>query len=193
MIVRHPKGLGGKGREDDALHYQFDVTATLIEMLGGSVPGSWDAVSFFPAFAEGRSAGREFLVVSNCAWACQRSVRWSDYLLMRTYHSGFHNFPDLMLYNLKDDPHETHDIAQMEPALVNEAICKLDQWATDEMRRSKRTVDPMWIAMREGGPFHARFTNPRFEQYKERLRETGRAEHAEDLEKRRKRLTTWPH
>lgn len=193
MIVRHPEGLGGKGRVDDALYYQFDVTATLIEMLGGGVPESWDAVSFFSAFAEERSEGRDFLVVSNCAWACQRSVRWSDYLLMRTYHSGFHNFPDLMLYNVKDDPHEINDLALVKPELVHEGLAKLDQWTTDEMRRSKRTVDPMWIAMREGGPFHARFTSPRFEQYKQRLRETGRAEHAEDLERRRKRLITWPH
>ena len=193
MIIRHPEGLGGKGRMDDALHYQFDATATLVDMLGGDVPDSWDAVSYLSAFAEERPEGRDFLVVSNCAWACQRSVRWSDYILMRTYHSGFHNFPDLMLYDLKADPHETNDLAAAEPWIVHEGLAKLDQWHTDEMRRSKRTVDPMWTVMREGGPFHARFTDPKFELYKQRLRDTGRAEHAESLERRKKRLVTWPH
>jgi arylsulfatase A-like enzyme len=193
MIVRHPKGTGGEGRTDEALHYQFDVTSTLVDFLGGRVPQSWDGVSFLNAIKEGRSEGRDFLVVSNCAWACQRSVRWSDYLMMRTYHSGFHNFPDMMLFNLKDDPHETTDLASANPDLVNQGLAMLERWTADEMRRSKRTVDPMWIAMREGGPFHARFTDPRFEQYKQRLHETGRAHHAEDLERRRQRLTTWPH
>ena len=47
-----------------------------------------------------------------------------------------------------------------------------DEDPADEMRRSQRTVDPMWIVMREGGPFHARFTSPQFESYKQRLRET---------------------
>jgi choline-sulfatase len=193
MIVRHPKGLGGVGRVDEALHYQFDVTATLVEMLGGEVPEAWDARSFYPAFEEQNAEGRGYLVVSNCAWACQRSVRWSHYLLVRTYHSGFHNFPDLMLYDVTEDPHEVDDMAEMEPALVNEGLALLEGWTADEMRRSRRTVDPMWIVMREGGPFHARFTSPQFEAYKERLRQTGRAEHAEDLQRRRDRLTTWPH
>jgi arylsulfatase A-like enzyme len=193
MIVRHPKGLGGRGRVDDALHYQFDITATLIEMLGGEVPTSWDGTSFYAAFEERDCEGREFLVVANCAWACQRSVRWSDYLLMRTYHSGFHNFPDLMLFDVANDPHELNDMSLTDPALVHEGLAMLERWTADEMRRSQRTVDPMWIAMREGGPFHARFTSPSFERYVQRLRETGRAQHAADLERRRQRLTTWPH
>ena len=193
MIVRHPKGLGGAGRIDWALHYQFDVAATLIELLGGEVPEVWDGQSFYPAFEAGREAGREYLVVSNCAWACQRSVRWGHHLLVRTYHSGFHPFPDLMLYDVTEDQHELEDLAATEPGLVNEGLALLEQWTADEMRRSQRTVDPMWIVMREGGPFHARFTSPQFEAYQQRLRETGRAHHADDLQRRRDRLTTWPH
>ena len=81
----------------------------------------------------------------------------------------------------------------MEPAVVNEGRALVEGWTADEMRRSRRTVDPMWIVMREGGPFHARFTSPQFSAYQERLRQTGRAEHAEDLQRRRDRLTTWPH
>jgi hypothetical protein len=113
--------------------------------------------------------------------------------LVRTYHSGFHPFPDLMLYDVTEDRHELEDLAATEPALVNEGLALLEGWTADEMRRSQRTVDPMWIVMREGGPFHARFTSPRFEAYKQRLRETGRAHHADALDQRRARLTTWPH
>ena len=94
-----------------------------------------------------------------------------------------------MLYDVTEDQHELEDLAAIEPALVNEGLALLEQWTADEMRRSQRTVDPMWIVMREGGPFHARFTSPQFEAYKQRLRETGRGQHAEDLQRRRERLS----
>ena len=47
--------------------------------------------------------------------------------------------------------------------------------------------------MREGEPFHDRLTNSQFEACKQRLRETGRADYADELDRRRKRRTTWPH
>ena len=193
LIIRHPQGVGGKGRVDTALHYQFDYAATVIEMLGGKAPGTWDGVSFWDAFREEREQGREYLVVANCAWACQRAVRWDDYILIRTYHSGFKNYPDIMLFNLAEDPHELNDLSDACPELVAQGIAKLEQWTTAEMRRSQRTVDPMWTVMREGGPFHARFTDPKFEDYKERLRQTGREQFAAELDRRAGRLTTWPH
>ncbi len=43
-----------------------------------------------PWLSEGRQEGREWLVWGNCAWSCQRSVRWRDWLLLRTHprHAG---------------------------------------------------------------------------------------------------------
>jgi len=185
LIVRHPQGVGGRGRVDRALHYQFDWAATLLQMLGRQVPPSWDGVSFCDAFRQERESGRDYLVVSNCAWACQRSVRWEDYLLIRTYHSGFKNYPELMLFDVAADPHELDDLAPKEPERVAEGIAKLERWTTDELNRSPRPVDPLRLVLSEGGPFHARYPDPKFEEYKQRLRETGREAFAEDLEQRR--------
>lgn len=188
MILRHPQGLGGRGRVDRALHYQFDVGATLLEMLGGTVPASWDAVSFLRAFQEEREEGRDFLVVSNCAWACQRAVRWNDYLLIRSYHTGLKNYPDYMLFNLNEDPHELNNLAADRPDLVGEGLARLDAWWSAEMMRSPRAVDPLWIVMREGGPFHARYHSDNYRRYLDRLRETGRAAFAEALERKAAQL-----
>ncbi|MCS6760356.1 MAG: sulfatase, partial [Candidatus Devosia euplotis] len=88
MILRWPGAPGG--RVERGLHYQFDVSATLLELLGGEVPALWDGRSTADAFAKGEDAGREFLVLSQGAWTCQRSVRFEDYLCMRTYHDGYH-------------------------------------------------------------------------------------------------------
>ena len=49
------------------------------------------------------------------------------------------------------------------------------------MQTSDYEVDPMWNVIREGGPFH---TRNRLEPYCERLRQSGRAHHAETLMKK---------
>lgn len=57
LIVRWP-GMG-PARVDAALHYHLDFAATLIELLGGTVPTNWDGIGFADAFrAVGRMAAR---------------------------------------------------------------------------------------------------------------------------------------
>ena len=79
-------------------------------------------MSFADAVEDGQRPGRDQLVISQCAHVCQRSVRWdtNPWLYMRTYHDGFHLFPDEMLFDLASDPHEQHDLAGEHPEVVNE-------------------------------------------------------------------------
>ena len=53
--------------------------------------------SFASSLRAGTDAGREHLVITQGAWACQRAVRFADYLCMQTSHAGYHDFDDLML------------------------------------------------------------------------------------------------
>ncbi len=178
MIVRIP---GMKPRIDNAFHYQFDVAATVLEMVGGKIPPLWDATSFTDAFKEGRDEGRDYLVISQMAWSCQRSVRFREWLMMRTYHDGLKDFLPVMLYDVKNDPHLLNDLAEEKPEIVNEALAKLEIWHADMMATSTNPIDPLQTVLREGGPFH---TRNHLERYGERLKETGRSHHAEALMKR---------
>jgi choline-sulfatase len=178
LIVRAP-GLIGEPYVDRGLHYQYDWTATLVELVGGEVPGNWDAVPFTNAFGGGGSQGRDYLVVSQNAWSCQRSVRWGDYICLRTYHDGLKQLEPVMLYNLKDDPHEQRNLAAERPDLVDRAMGMLADWHHNMVLTSTHGVDPMMTVLREGGAFHTRGMLPRYAQ---RLRETGREHHAERLE-----------
>jgi Arylsulfatase A and related enzymes len=179
LIVRWPGVSGGQaGRADTALHYHFDWAATLIELAGGKVPPVWDGQGFTEAFQAGRSEGREYLVVSQGAWSCQRSVRWGNHLCIRSYHDGYHGFPDVMLFNVAEDPHEQRDLAESHPELVREAMAHLDAWHGEMMRTATTGEDPMWTVIREGGPLHTRGALP---AYLARLRDTERAHWADLL------------
>ncbi|MGD0091926.1 MAG: sulfatase, partial [Planctomycetota bacterium] len=112
MLIRWP-GLTQPGAVDTALHYQTDVAATVIASAGGTVPAHWDGQSFplalgapasrrpAPEGSEGK--GRDYLVVSQCAWSCQRAARWGDYIFIRSYHTGLKNYPARMLFDISAD------------------------------------------------------------------------------------------
>lgn len=187
LIVRWP-GIT-RAAVDPGLHYQIDWAATMVELLGQKVPGHWDSRSFADSLGNpaSTSGGRDYLVISQGAWSCQRSVVLRDngqqYVCIRSYHDGYHGFPDVMLFNTDADPHEQQDLAQQRPDLVGRAMTMLSDWHAKMMQpttpaKASAGADPMWEVLREGGPFHTRGELPK---YLERLRATGRARWADAL------------
>ena len=180
FILRWPGMIEG-GRVDKALHYQFDIFASILELLGAELPARWDARSFAKALKEGREEGREFLVLSQMAWSCQRAVRFENWLIIRTYHDGLKDLPPIMLFDVERDPHETQNLANERPEVVEKGLSLLERWHSEMMATSLSPVDPMQVVLREGGPFH---TRAMLERYCEHLRRTGRGHHAETLMRR---------
>jgi len=179
LIIRWP-GLTG-GRVDRGLHYNLDLPPTLSELLGLRVPPAWDGRSFAASLVTGADTGRQHLVLSQCAWSCQRSVRWGPWLLLRTYHDGLKDLPPVMLFDVERDPHETRDLAVARPEVVREGLEILDIWHAEMMATAATDADPLWTVMHEGGPFH---TRGYLEPYCARLESTGRAAQAERLRAR---------
>lgn len=181
LLIRWP-GMTQPGLVNAGLHYNFDWAATLLELLGRETPANWDGRSFAGPLRNRQDGGREYLVLSQGAWACQRSARFDRdghaYLLMRTYHDGHKQVEPLMLFDLTLDPHEQVDLSSQRPDLVGIGLAHLSQWEREMMLTSPVNIDPMMTVLREGGPLHTRNTLP---AYVRRLRETGRAHHAERL------------
>jgi arylsulfatase A-like enzyme len=168
-------------RVQRSLCYPLDVAASMVELLGGSVPPQWDGRSLAQALREGREEGRPELVLTQGAWTCQRGVRWGDHLYIRTYHDGYHGYDDELLFDVVRDPHEQHNLALERPELVAAGQQRLAAWHTDVMQRSPSGRDPLDTVLLEGGPSHTRGKLP---GYLARLRATSRAEWAEILERR---------
>ncbi len=184
MIVRWP---GAKqGHVDSGLHYNLDLGPTLAELFGVDAPEAWDGQSYAPALTQGADCGRDFLVLSQCCHVCQRSVRFGPYQYIRTYHDFYHLFPQEMLFNVHEDPHEQHDLAPSRPELCQEGAHKLLAWHDDMMMGmcERYTVDPLWTVLHEGGPTHARGA---LKKYCERLEATGRGDAIEALKQRHPR------
>lgn len=177
LIIRWP-GMPG-GIVDDALHYNLDLPPTIAEIVGEESPPIWDGKSFASTIREGSRCGRDYLVLSQCAWSCQRGVRFGPWLAIRTYDPGLKEFSPHMLFDLEEDPHELRNLASEKPEVVDRALALLDEWHAEMMGASDYAEDPLWRVMREGGPAH---TRGRLESYCKRLRATGREHHADRLE-----------
>jgi arylsulfatase A-like enzyme len=177
-VVRGP-GIPG-GQVDEQLRYQLDLSATLVELAGGTVPAGWDGRSFCGELIGDGQTGerRDHLVLSCGAWATQRAVRFDDWLSIRTHHDAFHGFPTTMLFDVARDPHEQHDVADAHPDVVGRAAQLLLDWESAAMERSPSPVDPLATVLREGGGY---YTRGQLDRYLQRLVATGRDEWAARL------------
>lgn len=184
LIIRWPGSSLLQG-VDDKLHYHFDWAASLIDLLGGTIPAQWDGKSFVENDGASLGPGRDYLVLSQGAWAVQRGVRFGfenrDWLMLKTYHDGYKDFGPFSLFNLSDDPHEEADVGEARPDVLAHGELLLAAWQMEMLKKSDTDVDPLATVMREGGPFHTRGELP---AYLERLRATGRGAAAARLEAR---------
>jgi arylsulfatase A-like enzyme len=201
LIIKWPGGATGK--VEHGLHYQLDLVPTYAELMKLKTPDVWDGESFAEAVRTGAAAGRDELILSQMAHVCQRSVRWDagdrKWLYMRTYHDGYHPFGPEMLYDLTGDPHEQHDLADTEPAVCGEGARRLSAWHAEQMARVAARyphdpIDPLNLVLADGGPFHAQHPDAPgglgqphrsggLATYVQRLRDTGRGDHADRIER----------
>lgn len=202
FIVKWPGGARGN---NDRFHYNLDFAPTLMELLGGERQPVWDGESFARVLLNGdRDCGRDEVVFGQCAHVCQRSVRWDRWLYMHTYHDGLRAFPREMVFDLEADPHEQHDLGSLRPDLCKEGAWRLSRWHNDQMQKMASSgsdvVDSLWSVIKEGGPFHARMTEPGnpggregMERYIRHLKATGRVEAASMVRERLERHYSPPH
>lgn len=177
---------------DTQFHYALDLAPTLADLRGVDSPAGWDGQSFAGSLTEDKKTGRESLVITQGAWACQRGVRWDEWLLLRTYHDGFKDFAPVELYDIEADPHETADLAKERPSVVQKGLSILEAWLALRTKEAvtgtnggnpeapRGIIDPLKQVMAEGGPFYTRYA---LESYCERLRETDRNNAANRLER----------
>jgi len=172
---------GRQGAVDSGFHYSVDVLPTMAELLGVAPSANWDGQSYAASVVSDADTGRDSLVLSQMAHVCQRSARFGDWLYMRTYHDGFHLFDKEMLFNIKDDPYEEHDVKDAHPDICAQGAKIILDWHDEQMLKSDSPIDPMMTVLHEDGPYH---THGHLHEYIERLENTGRQAGADELRRR---------
>ncbi len=112
LIARWPGHIAA-GATTDHLCAAWDVLPTAVELAGGAPPSGVDGVSFLPALLGKPQNPHEFLYWETLDKGFWQAVRMGDWKAHRRGENG-----PIELYNLRDDPAESRDVASAQPETV---------------------------------------------------------------------------
>lgn len=109
------------GSETDLISAQYDVFPTLGELTGFQATGT-DGISFLPTLlsAPEKQKPHSFLYWEFPENDGQLAVRMGDWKLVAQHLKEANKTPALELYNLKEDPTESRDVAAEHPEIVEQ-------------------------------------------------------------------------
>ncbi|MBN2711245.1 MAG: sulfatase-like hydrolase/transferase, partial [Planctomycetes bacterium] len=163
-LIMHGPGIEA-GTVDENLHHSFDIAARTLTMNGIEIPESWHSCP--------DKNGRSHVVCSLLAQSVQRGVGFKVedrfYWYIRSWHDGWHNLPEEMLFNISSDPHLRENLAARLPEITAKGQSFLDEWG-----RTYSTAhgDPLEEVMSNENPGMTCGINR--EEYMVRLENTGR-------------------
>ena len=134
-IVWWKKGIA-KPAISNALVSQLDFFASLAELIGGDIPANTatDTQNELKALLGKNKTGRSYLVEQNINNTL--SVVCGDWKYIEpskaarvnvSTNTELGNFPEIQLYNIKDNPEETVNMAKNHPGIVRKLARLLDQ------------------------------------------------------------------
>ncbi|SMC46728.1 arylsulfatase [Pedobacter africanus] len=131
FIARWP-GKIKPGSKNDFISAQFDMMATFAEIAGAKT-NQTDGISLLPTLTgnEKMQKQREYLYFEYPEKGGQLAIRYGDWKGVKT---ELRKNPDnrWMIFNLKDDPSETQDVAAQHPDLIE----KFDQIVKKEHQKA---------------------------------------------------------
>jgi arylsulfatase A-like enzyme len=178
LIVAWPGGA--KGAQSEALIYQLDLGPTILELLGLAIPDGWDGASFAAALRGDAFDGRAVIVRGCGIYSFQRAIRCGDWLLIQTLHSGLYPLKPVYLFNLREDPHERVNLADVNRGKRLELQGVLAEWWGRYCTGPDSTRDPFQLSMDDGPDQY--YPAAKLVAH---LRSTARDDQLHDLQRRR--------
>ena len=132
LVVSWP-GLKKAGTQCDSPVASIDLYPTLLELAGLQSPKSQtlDGVSLAPVFRGANEISRPRLFWHFPCYVGKAtpssSIREGDFKLIEFFEDGGHR----ELYNLRTDPNEEHDLAQIMPDKADALYRTLKEWQTE--------------------------------------------------------------
>jgi arylsulfatase A-like enzyme len=131
------------------LLYNVDLSATLGDLTGGSIPEHYDGRSFSDHLRGLAGFQRDYLVWGHGLYTLQRAVRTRRHLMIRTYDDYGYQFDPLELYDVEADPYQTTNLRDQHPELVQQMDHYLAEWLHEQHVKPYAILDPMQVVLRE--------------------------------------------
>lgn len=148
LIVRWP-GVVPAGRRVHTMVQHLDLTPTLLEIGGVSLPSHLEGRSLIPLMT-GATDGPYYdrIITEECTWQAKWGLRTEAYKFILSREPDLHGNPMQELYDLRTDPAELHNLTDKQPDMAVRFERELEQWITERVTALGYADDPV----REQGP-----------------------------------------
>lgn len=137
LIVRWPGRIAAEKVSDDVVCLT-DVMATVAEILGTTLPATAgaDSVSFLPALMSKQATADNARAVVHHDFAGRFAIRQGDWKYVDPTTAPGRNPENLaLLFNLRDDPAESHSVLDENRAVAARLAELLDKYRSEERHR----------------------------------------------------------
>lgn len=111
------------GTTSNLISAQYDVMATLSDLVGFEKPVGTDGISFVPTLlGRNNQKQHDFLFWEYPEYGGQVAIRMGDWKVVRQHLKDKKSSPTLELYNLKDDLKESNNVAEKHPEIIKKAV-----------------------------------------------------------------------
>ncbi|GGH75913.1 arylsulfatase A-like enzyme [Pullulanibacillus pueri] len=153
LLMRWPEEIA-PGKRVKALVQHADLMPTILEAVGEANIEGLDGKSLWPVVEGKTQQLHSEIYLSECAWQASRGLRTPNYKYIRTLDSGPFVRPYHELYDLREDPSEEHNLAEVLPEVTQDFEKQLEHWVE---KKIKGREDPMLKVLKEEGlPFKRR-------------------------------------
>jgi len=143
LIARLPGIIPGGLRLPQTFQMQ-DLAPTILEAADIPIPDEMDGISLWPQMTGKKKDGGYDRVISlESSWQAKWSLRTDQYKFILSREPDFYGNPLRELYNLENDPHEAHNIAEDEKKISAEMEVELEAWIAGRVKELGLEKDPL--------------------------------------------------
>ena len=122
-----------------------DLAPTVLDLAGIERPAAMDGSSLLPHLQGREASGYSEVLAAECTWMAKWSLRTDSHKVIVAREPDFYGSAPVELYDLADDPGETHNLAKSKPGLAAELSARMEDVLAERLDRAGRdslTVGP---------------------------------------------------
>lgn len=142
LIMRHPRLLPA-GAVIPGLARHIDLAPTLLDLVGlaGAMP--CEGISLRERIEGTSGPATEVLLACESSWQSKLTLRRPDWKLIQALLPDQYGTPELELYDIKSDPGEDHNCAELYPDIVRQLLSEMDGMVAQELALGGHAINPM--------------------------------------------------
>jgi len=118
LIIRCEDALPS-GKRIEATVQNLDITPTILELAGGTVPSYMEGSSLLPLILGEKKEGCKDVVLTVSCWQTSIGLRTGRWKFIRNLDPGFFQRKPRELYDLEKDPNEKKNLAEEKPDILD--------------------------------------------------------------------------